>query len=291
VSKAGGDDPLGVAHVAATKEELGRLFWSGLPNYFTKKETAMETIEELPNALTPVTPRQLYEALKVAWLELWSVTMGTPSRDSLLVLLAQWALETGEGHSMHCFNIGNAKSRPGDGRCWTYFRCNEVERGADGKEHVVWYDPPAAACRFRAFRTLDGGARDYLALLRKQFDHAWPCVLSGDPAGFAHELRTQGYYTASEVLYTRTLTNIFRQYQSTLGLPFDVHTAAGLQRALNLAGASPPLAEDGVAGERTRAATKAFQRAHGLAVDGIAGPRTIAALALALGPSGAPGGA
>jgi uncharacterized protein (TIGR02594 family) len=50
-----------------------------------------------------------------------------------------------------------------------------------------------------------------------------------------------------------------------------------VQRALSLAGFDPgPL--DGIAGARTRAAVKAFQRARGLISDGIAGPNTLALL-------------
>ncbi len=51
-----------------------------------------------------------------------------------------------------------------------------------------------------------------------------------------------------------------------------------IQRALNLLGASPHLAEDGKTGPSVVAAIKSFQLAHGLAADGIAGPKTKAAL-------------
>ncbi len=51
-----------------------------------------------------------------------------------------------------------------------------------------------------------------------------------------------------------------------------------LQRALNQAGASPRLDEDGVFGARTEAAVSTYQRQRGLMVDGIAGAETIGAL-------------
>ncbi|MBW4722083.1 L,D-transpeptidase family protein [Saccharothrix obliqua] len=51
-----------------------------------------------------------------------------------------------------------------------------------------------------------------------------------------------------------------------------------LQARLNHAGALPALAEDGVFGPLTRAATTAFQEAHGLTPDGVVGPLTRAAL-------------
>lgn len=54
-------------------------------------------------------------------------------------------------------------------------------------------------------------------------------------------------------------------------------TIADIQRRLILLDYEPgPV--DGIAGPRTRAAVKLFQRAHGLHVDGIVGPKTIAKL-------------
>jgi lysozyme len=59
---------------------------------------------------------------------------------------------------------------------------------------------------------------------------------------------------------------------------FDLGTTLGLQRALNAAGASPALKEDGIPGAKTTAAVKAFQARSGLTADGIVGPKTRAAL-------------
>lgn len=65
-----------------------------------------------------------------------------------------------------------------------------------------------------------------------------------------------------------------------------IMTARDVQRALNLLGASPKLAEDGKLGPRSVAAIKSFQLSHGLVADGVAGPKTKIALntALASGP-------
>jgi peptidoglycan hydrolase-like protein with peptidoglycan-binding domain len=62
-----------------------------------------------------------------------------------------------------------------------------------------------------------------------------------------------------------------------------VTTSRDVQHALNLLGASPPLAEDGAIGPKSVAAIKSFQLSHGLAADGVAGPKTKAALAAAVG--------
>jgi hypothetical protein len=55
-------------------------------------------------------------------------------------------------------------------------------------------------------------------------------------------------------------------------------TIAEIQTWLNTAGASPPLVVDGIAGNATVRAIKAFQAAHSLTADGIVGPLTQAAL-------------
>jgi lysozyme family protein len=60
--------------------------------------------------------------------------------------------------------------------------------------------------------------------------------------------------------------------------PLAAGTTTALQKALNRAGASPPIAVDGSYGRETRRAVVAFQTAHGLEVDGIAGPETWGAI-------------
>jgi hypothetical protein len=230
--------------------------------------------ERLPDQLTPATPAEMYASLERAW----KLSIGsTASRDSLLVLLGQWALETGRGKSMHCFNVGNAKHVDNDGRDFCFFACDEVIGG-----RIVWFYPVDPACCFRAFRTLDEGVADYLDLIRRRFAASWPAVLSGSPSLFAHMLKTQGYYTADEAQYAHTLVALFQEFDMTLGLGFDLHTVAGQQAALNKLGMAPPLTVDGEPGPHTQAAVRTFQRAHGLTVDGICGPRTVAELGHAL---------
>ena len=59
----------------------------------------------------------------------------------------------------------------------------------------------------------------------------------------------------------------------------EVGSLEWAQLELNALGIpTTPLIVDGIEGDATRAAVKAFQRARGIAVDGIVGPETIAAL-------------
>jgi len=53
-----------------------------------------------------------------------------------------------------------------------------------------------------------------------------------------------------------------------------------IQRALNVKGANPKLAESGVNDAATKAGIAAFQKSNGLVADGIAGPKTLKALGL-----------
>jgi len=75
---------------------------------------------------------------------------------------------------------------------------------------------------------------------------------------------------------------------STFGA--DNPSPAAVQHALNLAGASPQLTEDGQIGPMSLAAIRAFQSAHGLSVDGVPGPMTLGALGFQ-GATGIAGGA
>ena len=165
--------------------------------------------QEVADRLTPFSRQELLDALAAAW----PVVVGSPctNADSLRVLAAQVCLETGNGKSCHCNNLGNIKAKVGGGYDWTFFRCNEIINGK-----VVWFEPPNPACCFRAYETLRAGVVDYLALLyaSANFRRAWPAVVAGDPAQFCHLLRQASYYTADEGQYTRAVVSIFGDLRS-----------------------------------------------------------------------------
>lgn len=195
----------------------------------------------IPAQRTPAKPEDVFQALA----KVWTDRLGSaPQRDSILVLCAQWAFETGRGRSMWNWNMGNQKGRPGgsDGRSWTFFACNEIlsrsaaDRNvtnasprADGKGpdaaitkslpnglQEVWFYPNNPACCFRAYQSLAEGAVDYFDLLRKRFASAWPAVEAGNPAEFSRLLKQARYYTGDEGQYTRGLVAIFNEYQRAL---------------------------------------------------------------------------
>ena len=150
--------------------------------------------EEILDKFTPCVSSQMLHALAFAWERLFNEI---PSKESLCILLSQWAHETGRGKYCHNWNVGNYKHVEGDGRDYSYFICNEVIKGKE-----VWYHPNVESerpyCCFRAYKTIEAGVVDYMASLNKRFKKAWPAVLAGDPADFAHQLKLQGYYTSSE---------------------------------------------------------------------------------------------
>jgi hypothetical protein len=164
--------------------------------------------ELLPNVLTPIDPEDLADALVHAWRNLLGTT---PARESILLLLAQSAHETGRWKSAHCFNIGNVKGRAGDGRDYTQFRCWELVNGVK-----MWFDPPHPATRFRAFRSLAEGTVDYLGVLRGRYASAWPAIEAGDPLAFVHLLKVKGYFTDTEENYAKGVVSFVDLYRAQL---------------------------------------------------------------------------
>lgn len=212
--------------------------------------------DRLDDVLTKATREELFSALWRAWVNMFETL---PTRDSICLLVAHWALETGWGKSMHCHNIGNIKSTDGDGRDHCFFGCGEeiplsmaekwikdapslvrivrIYNSAQGKMASVWVDPDHFAARFRAYHTLEEGAADYLALIRRRFTLAWPFVCIGDPVGYVRALKQQGYFTADSSVYAASVRTIFSDLQTTLKVDTEslpVLSDAQAKRLMNL---------------------------------------------------------
>ncbi len=188
---------------------------------------------------TQVTFLELASALEASWKKRWGKK---PSRDTLSVLLAQSALETGHWKYSYCFNLGNAKAGPS----WTGDHCFypadeivsphqaamayaargprtdgiighdvELDSLSSGQVRVTLH-PDHPWCRFRAFSTLAEGADDYLALLHDRFAPAWPALTSGEPRQFVIALRKLNYFTASLDRYLPPVLKLFEKYRKAL---------------------------------------------------------------------------
>lgn len=206
----------------------------------------------LPNVITYCSPADLYVKLRDSW-----PPDSSPTRASVLTLLAHWALETGFGHACHCWNLGNAKHVSGDGYDFTQFACGEemglavaqnavavnpsqvqivsTYVGANGAEMAsVRFLPPHPATSFLAFDTLDAGAAYYLTLLRGRFRSAWPAVVAGDVAGFCHLLKLAGYYTADEHAYTSGVLRCYHALDTTIPIDGAIGTQAAVDEGIDI---------------------------------------------------------
>jgi len=182
---------------------------------------------ELPDKLTPLTKVDLIEAL---WMGHLAYFGAPPSKECLWIVAAQVILETGLKYC-HNYNLGNVKSKDGDGFDYQFFGCGEevslatanawkakdpslvkIKRiyQVNGKDRAsVWVDPPHWVSRFRAFHTAEEGALDHVALLARRFPYALEAAKRKDIRGYAHALKQAGYYTADEGQYTATIVGSY----------------------------------------------------------------------------------
>lgn len=145
----------------------------------------------------------------------WTKQFGQiPSKESIGVLYAQNALETGGTVSMWNNNIGNVKYVPSPNDGGNYMMLANVWEIVNGQKII--YQPPSPATWFRAYPTLaDGVAQHFDFLKNHRYRTAWTAVEAGNPAAFAHLLKVAGYYTAPEADYIRLMNVYFNQYMKS----------------------------------------------------------------------------
>lgn len=161
--------------------------------------------EELrPTERTAITPQALYSTLRAAWRALIG---GEPTREQLLVIMAQWALETNNGAASNNWNLGGIKHVPGDGHDYARYATREFLHG-------VW---ETLDQDFRAYDSLEHGTEDYLFELHTRFEFAWPAVLAGDVQDFAVRLKARGYFTAPLGQYRTGLLTRWHWLDSVIG--------------------------------------------------------------------------
>jgi hypothetical protein len=72
--------------------------------------------------------------------------------------------------------------------------------------------------RFRAYRTPEQGAADYISLLQERYPEALEAAKAGDPVEFVSALKANGYFTGNESAYARSVSQLAA---SALGSGFD----------------------------------------------------------------------
>jgi hypothetical protein len=173
----------------------------------------------LPANKTPFSPRELVDALGVAYV----AELGHPPAHAVLaVLCAQVALETANGTKCIQWNVGNFKAGCSADEC--QFVTTE------------WLgDPPQAqqmTCSFSAWPSLADGCEYYLHALYTWWPDAWSAAVSGDADAFAAGLRKRGYYTAPLAAYAAGVRRWQTYYAALLGgdepPPLDLPDGGGL---------------------------------------------------------------
>jgi hypothetical protein len=146
---------------------------------------------------TPLGEDEAAVHLVRAWI---SVAGTAPSPETLSLLWAQWAHETGRGRRMRGFNFAGIKGN-----------------GPEGDSFVAWTrevtSRPEQRTRdtFRAYSTPEGGAHDYVRLISSRYPAAWRAAVRGDVTRFVRALDLGGYFTDSDRAYSRALSSLARE--------------------------------------------------------------------------------
>lgn len=159
----------------------------------------------VPVVRTQLSAGQAQEALRAAW---ENVTGEAPSDKTLALITAQWAHETGSGASMYNYNFAGIK---GTGPSGLSVSQHTKEGWGDTERRIV--------DNFRAYRSAQEGATDYVQLLAKRFPDAVEGAKQGDPAAFVRGLKSRGYFTGNEGAYLNSVSSIAGRY---LGQPLEV---------------------------------------------------------------------
>jgi hypothetical protein len=177
---------------------------------------ALEGAEKAPQAgnlvavvRTRLSAGEAQEALRAAWQR---VTGEAPSDKTLALITAQWAHETGNGASMYNYNFAGIK---GTGPSGLSVAQHTREGYGQTERRIV--------DNFRAYRSAEEGATDYVQLLAKRFPDAVEGARQGDPAAFVHGLKARGYFTGHEGQYLTSVAGIASRY---LGEPLEVPSAS-----------------------------------------------------------------
>ncbi len=190
-----------------------------------------------PGVVQPVrTPLSTDQASSLIGDAIERVTGEKPKPETVAILTAQWAHETGHGASMFNYNFAGIKGAGPTGLSVS----QRTREGYGSSERTI-------TDNFRAYRTAEEGAHDYVSLLKSRFPGAFEAARSGDPGATVHALKKEGYFTGDEVAYTRSVTQLAQQIGPASlqfsnaelpALPLDYVSGLGSVHASNGAPAS-----------------------------------------------------
>lgn len=159
-------------------------------------ETALGSYRARPTAAvrTPIAAAEAANAIEGA---LRTVTGKAPNGQTVALLTAQWAHETGCGASMYNYNFGGLKGEGPGGQ-------SVVQRTREG-----WGSSERTIMdRFRAYDSPEQGALDYVRLLASRYAPALEAAQRGDTSQFVRGLKSGGYFTGNADAYERSVASI-----------------------------------------------------------------------------------
>lgn len=150
---------------------------------------------------TQLSPGEAKNALEGAWKRVFGEA---PKPETSAILTAQWAHETGRGHSMYNYNFGGIKGTGPSG----FSVVQRTREGYGDSERTI-------RDRFRAYGSAEEGATDYVQLLNARYPRALDAARQGDPEGFVRALKSRGYFTGEEQSYVRSVTTLANEMLGT----------------------------------------------------------------------------
>lgn len=160
----------------------------------------------VPRIQTKISTKEAIEALVFGWN---GIVKTCPPKESIGILVAQFAFETGWGKFCWNYNLGNHRTYNGyEGKATELPGADEV---IDGKKVIV-------GGYFQAFDSKEEGGEAHIRLLFNNPRYSLAKqILTEDPVPekFVAAIKKAGYFTGDEVTYSRGVASITK---SVIGL-------------------------------------------------------------------------
>jgi hypothetical protein len=192
------------------------------------------TARELPAKATPVTPADVFLALR---LQLAAQLEAPAPRHAATILLGQMALETGRFRSVMNYNLGGIKCPRNWPGCWQHFTTTERLPAASAAKYLAEVPPDAAVelvtrdgdlwtlrfrgkhpvNRFVAFESLEAAVEHHVAFLLGRYRSAVTiAVETGDARAYVRECHRLKYFTGPPDTYADSVASLAREYDRTM---------------------------------------------------------------------------